>query len=426
MRAVTPIAAAVALLAAVGAPRSQPPRTYATQMVNASCGAVSPDGATFLDNDGLEGSKVFLRSTETGKVLQTLPLPHRSLNAAFSPDGRSVVIGGDTELTIWHLADGKHEQISKGEPIDIGLAAYSQDGRSILTVLDGLVRNWDAASHRLVSTLHDDNQDAGLVMTEGYDPDATRILTASNDLIAVWNAHDGTLVASVLDETAETSVAHFNPDGARVVGALSSGPTVHIWNAAHLKEQLALVGHTGTVLDARFSPDGRFVVTASQDKTARLWDAATGKVVAVLLGHEDAVNTAVFSPDGTRIATGSEDRTVRLWDLTGKEIARFDGFARGVSAICFDKTGRRFATIGYEEMSFRKVPDGKQSGILPRFAEEDARRWDALYPITCWPGSRAADWFVPTRPGRRESTPPRPARCRRRSSIPVGCRSNDR
>lgn len=359
MRGVAPIVAAVALLASAGAPRSEPPRTYATQMVNASCGAVSPDGATFLDNDGLEGSKVFLRSTETGKVLQTLSLPHRSLNTAFSPDGRSVVVGGDVDLTIWHLADGKRETITETPPNDVGLAAYGRDGRHILTVLDGAVRNWDVASRRLGSILHDEHQDVGLVTTEGYDRDATRILTASNDLIAVWGADSGALVASVLDEKAETSVAYFSPDGARVVGALSSSPIVHIWDAAHLKEQFALAGHTGIVLDVRFSPDGRRVVTASQDKTARLWDAATGKILAVLRGHADAVNTAVFSPDGTRIVTGSEDRTVRFWDLTGKEVAQFDGYTRGVTALCFDKGGRRFATLGYDEMSFRAVPGPK-------------------------------------------------------------------
>ena len=42
---------------------------------------------------------------------------------------------------------------------------------------------------------------------------------------------------------------------------------------------------------ASFSPDGRTVVTASEDKTARLWDAQTGQEIQ-RLPHEDTVRTA--------------------------------------------------------------------------------------------------------------------------------------
>src|SRR5437764_845937 len=41
-----------------------------------------------------------------------------------------------------------------------------------------------------------------------------------------------------------------------------------------------LMGHRGKVSAASFSPDGNWVVTASEDKTARIWNAATGKLIA--------------------------------------------------------------------------------------------------------------------------------------------------
>ena len=75
-------------------------------------------------------------------------------------------------------------------------------------------------------------------------------------------------------------------------------------------------------ISAAFSPDGKRIVTASEDKTARIWDAATGKPIGEpLKGHEDAVCSAAFSPDGKRIVTASRDKTARLWDAaTGKPI----------------------------------------------------------------------------------------------------------
>ena len=79
--------------------------------------------------------------------------------------------------------------------------------------------------------------------------------------------------------------------------------------------------HQGAVTLAGFSPDGRRVVTASDDHTARVWDAETGKPVGRPLQHEDSVLSAVFSPDGRRVVTASEDGTARVWEAeTGKQI----------------------------------------------------------------------------------------------------------
>ena len=57
-----------------------------------------------------------------------------------------------------------------------------------------------------------------------------------------------------------------------------------------------------------FSPDGRRIVTASDDKTARVWDAESGKPVGEPMRHEDVVYAASFSPDGRRIVTASWTR----------------------------------------------------------------------------------------------------------------------
>ncbi len=58
------------------------------------------------------------------------------------------------------------------------------------------------------------------------------------------------------------------------------------------------VGHGGSVTSVAFSPDGRSVLTGSDDKTARLWETATGRQIRPLRGHTGWVAAVAFSPDG--------------------------------------------------------------------------------------------------------------------------------
>jgi WD40 repeat protein len=69
------------------------------------------------------------------------------------------------------------------------------------------------------------------------------------------------------------------------------------------------------VKSASFSPDGKWVVTASYDDTARVWDAQTGQPVGQPLNHDWSVNSASFSPDGKWVVTASRDKTARVWDV---------------------------------------------------------------------------------------------------------------
>ena len=67
------------------------------------------------------------------------------------------------------------------------------------------------------------------------------------------------------------------------------------------------------------SPDGRLVVTGSNDKTARLWDIASGREIS-RLPHEAAVTSVAFHPTGTYLATGSRDGRIALFEVaTGRD-----------------------------------------------------------------------------------------------------------
>ena len=91
-------------------------------------------------------------------------------------------------------------------------------------------------------------------------------------------------------------------------------PTIRARASGMRRRQTARDASTTAVRTAKFSPDGRRIVTASADQTARIWDADTAKPLRVLSGHDDFVWSAAFSPDGRRILTASFDRTVRVWD----------------------------------------------------------------------------------------------------------------
>jgi WD40 repeat protein len=63
------------------------------------------------------------------------------------------------------------------------------------------------------------------------------------------------------------------------------------------------------------SPDGRRVLSGSDDQTVRLWDVNTAKELHRFAGHRGRVWGVAFSPDGRFALSCGEDRTIRLWRL---------------------------------------------------------------------------------------------------------------
>jgi len=73
-------------------------------------------------------------------------------------------------------------------------------------------------------------------------------------------------------------------------------------------------------------PDGRHVVSASEDKTLKVWNVAAGRCLATLEGHSKGVMCVAVLPDGRRVVSASEDKTLKVWDIeTGKCLATLEG-----------------------------------------------------------------------------------------------------
>ncbi len=80
---------------------------------------------------------------------------------------------------------------------------------------------------------------------------------------------------------------------------------------------LWVVKTMGTIHSLAFSPDGKHIVSGSDDKTLRIWDAGTGQQVGnALEGHTNWVRAVAYSPDGKHIVSGSHDKTLRIWNCS--------------------------------------------------------------------------------------------------------------
>ena len=89
--------------------------------------------------------------------------------------------------------------------------------------------------------------------------------------------------------------------------------TVRVLEAETGKELQVFKGHTNRVTSVAFTPDGRHVLSGSQDKTVRVWHVDTGKEVLCCREHADTILSLAVSSDGRRVLSAGD--AIRLWDL---------------------------------------------------------------------------------------------------------------
>ncbi|HXS16786.1 MAG TPA: TIR domain-containing protein, partial [Polyangiaceae bacterium] len=233
-------------------------------------------------------------------------------SAVFSHDGKKILTASyDGTARIWN-ADGSGQPIIlRGHENTIDIAAFSHDDKKVLTASrDGTARVWNADGSGQAIIL-----DRG-VGSAAFSPDGKKVLTLSDSTIHIWNADGSSQPIVISGHEAAIISAAFSTDGKKVA-TTSWDNTVRVWDADGSGEGVILTKEESRSHAPVFSPDGKKVLTSLEDNTARIWNVDGSGQPVILRGHEGTIYSAVFSPDGQSVLTASVDKTARVWNADG-------------------------------------------------------------------------------------------------------------
>lgn len=129
-------------------------------------------------------------------------------------------------------------------------------------------------------------------------------------------------------------------------------------------------GHRDAVRCCAFSPDGRTLISGSDDGTLKLWDTKSGACLRNFVGHGDWVQCCAFLPDGRQLISGSKDATLRLWDShSGVCLRRFVEHTGAVMCCAVTADGRQLLS-GSEDKTL-KCWDIQSASCLLSFSGHD-------------------------------------------------------
>ncbi|MDB9517094.1 hypothetical protein PN466_09050 [Roseofilum reptotaenium CS-1145] len=325
---------------------------------------------------------------EQGKPGFTIP-GHQDIitSLVFLEDGKWLASGSwDHSIKLWNLGKfpdlGKIANLDRIEYVElkghtdqvIALAAHQDPKNPLIASAsrDQTVKIWRKDGSEVVTLSHDFP-----VLSVVFSPDGQLVATASFDgKIRFWSL-DGSLVKTFVGEPEVQEIYSMSwsergllATAGQVIDEETGQKkgTVSFWTEEGFLTQIE--AHEDTVLDVRFSPNGKQFVTASKDKTIKIWGGLdNNSLQKTLIGHTHWVPKVGFSPDGSRIVSASLDKSVKVWRLNKSLMEVWDGGGalNGVSV-----SGSKIATIGDYGMITLWQPDGT---VLKSWKGHEGQVW---------------------------------------------------
>lgn len=154
-----------------------------------------------------------------------------------------------------------------------------------------------------------------------------------------------------------------SPDGRYLVTA-TEDRNLHLWNLDRQRlgnnwgniSFLQRQRHSGPILALSFSPQGAYIASASEDHTIRLWDRHQGRQLHCLNGHTSHVRSLCFSPDGQYLVSGGWDNLWILWDVPQARL------------LCVVREELRFGDNGFNSVAVSAdgqwLATGNENGMI--------------------------------------------------------------
>ncbi|BAY82388.1 WD-40 repeat protein [Calothrix parasitica NIES-267] len=278
--------------------------------------AISSDGKTIASASDDSTIKLWNRN---GEILQSIPSISRGfLDVNFSPDNQIIASGGNDNLIQLWTTDGKELRVLKGHTAPVWSVAFSPDGKTIISGSeDGTVKLWDI-NGTLINTI---NTGQGIIRAVAFSPDGNIIASGGkNKTIKLWNGQ-GQLLDTLKGHFDTVVAIVFSPDG-KMIASASLDKNIKLWKPngelintlpGH-KTDIRGVAFLSTPIKSSENKQDYMIASASGDNTIKLWNT-NGKLITTLEGHKGAVWDVEFTPDGKKLVSGSEDNTLMVWNL---------------------------------------------------------------------------------------------------------------
>ena len=382
--------------------------------------AFSPNGRLLATRSGTRhgsGRGEHLRTENTVRVwtLETegerfsLSLPGGV--AAFSPDGMLVVTASDNMAQLWNMETGR-TQLQEPLVIDqpVSSVAFSPDGKLVLTASLKTAQLWDVTTgrqHFAEPLSFPELLEVVGSSSVSFSANGQYLITEHlNNTVQVWDIRTGDKRFPEPPKYCGAPVRPaVSPDGKLLVSAC--GQTVQLWDVDTGRERFpeSWSHDSGYVRSVEFSPDGKRVLTASDDRTARIWDVETGKELHTLQPDPSSfalygMGNTSFSPDGKLILATSDGHIAWIWDVeTGNELHKLEHPGR-VENAAFNADGRFVVTIHTGDNSISRLwvwdtETGAMLSEIPMRSENWSLGPFGEYLVT-WQEESARVWHLET------------------------------